>query len=165
MALFDRPQERLLLKYQSSNIRNEEEPMRVLVIGGTRFIGPPLVRRLAEAGHDVAIFSRGQAKAALPFGIHRLQGDHHRLLDHAAELRAFRSDVVVDMIAYTEDEAFSLVAVFRGMVGRLVTISSGDVYRAYGVFARLEQDSIEPTPMKEDSSLRQVFISWQGQRG
>jgi nucleoside-diphosphate-sugar epimerase len=34
--------------------------MKVLVVGGTNFIGPYAVRRLAEAGHEVAVFHRGR---------------------------------------------------------------------------------------------------------
>jgi nucleoside-diphosphate-sugar epimerase len=84
-------------------------------------------------------------------------GDRRRLADQAVELRRFAPHVVVDMIPYTEEDALSLVAVFRGHAERLVTISSGDVYRAYGVFARLEEGSIEQTPIKEDGPLRQAF--------
>ena len=41
--------------------------MRILVIGGTRFIGPPAVRRLVEMGHEVTVFHRGQSvPAAFP---------------------------------------------------------------------------------------------------
>lgn len=131
--------------------------MRVLVIGGTRFIGPRLVRRLAEAGHEVAVFHRGQTTAALPPAARFLLGDRHRLTDHAEEFRRFGPDVVVDMIPFTEQDALSVVAIFRGVAGRLVAISSGDVYRAYGVFAGLEQGPPETTPIKEDSPLRQAF--------
>ncbi|MGH9485249.1 MAG: NAD-dependent epimerase/dehydratase family protein, partial [Terriglobales bacterium] len=35
--------------------------MRVLVLGGTGFLGTPLVRRLRADGHEVAVFHRGQA--------------------------------------------------------------------------------------------------------
>src|SRR5215831_5844367 len=105
--------------------------MRVLVIGGTRFIGPRLVRRLAAAGHEVAVFHRGQTTAALPPSARSLLGDRRRLADHAGEFRRFGPDVVVDMIPFTEQDALSVVAAFRGVAGRLVAISSGDVYRAY----------------------------------
>jgi nucleoside-diphosphate-sugar epimerase len=129
--------------------------MRILVIGGTRFIGPHLVHRLALAGHEVAVFHRGQMNAAFPPDVRTLLGDRRRLVDHADELRRFSPDVVVDMISYTEEDAHSLMEVFRGVAGRLVMISSGDVYRAYGIFARLEPGMVEPTPIKENSPLRQ----------
>src|SRR5262245_19639756 len=134
--------------------------MRVLVIGGTRFIGPRLVHRLAAAGHDVNVFHRGRTTAALPAGVRALLGDRRRLADHAGEFRRFAPDVVVDMIAVTEADALSVVATFRGVAGRLVAISSGDVYRAYGVFTRLEPGPPEPTPLREDSPLRQVLFPY-----
>jgi nucleoside-diphosphate-sugar epimerase len=132
--------------------------MRVLIIGGTRFIGLRLVYRLAAAGHEVVVFHRGQTSAALPSTVRTLLGDRRRLAEHAAELRRFGPDVVVDMIPYTEADARSVVAVFRGVAGRLVAISSGDVYRAYGIFARLIQGPPLPTPIREDSPLRQALF-------
>jgi nucleoside-diphosphate-sugar epimerase len=40
--------------------------MRILVIGGTGFIGPHLVRELSQMGHTVAVFHRGKTQAHLP---------------------------------------------------------------------------------------------------
>jgi 2'-hydroxyisoflavone reductase len=48
---------------------------RLLILGGTGFIGPHMVRYAAERGHEVAVFTRGQAEADLPDGIERLVGD------------------------------------------------------------------------------------------
>ena len=42
--------------------------MRVLIIGGTHFIGPAVVRSLHEMGHEVTVFHRGQTTADLPSG-------------------------------------------------------------------------------------------------
>jgi nucleoside-diphosphate-sugar epimerase len=128
--------------------------MRVLIGGGTRFIGPRLVRRLAAAGHEVAVFPRGRTTAALPPSVRSILGNRRWLADHAGEFCSFRPDVVVDMIPFTEEDALSLVATFRGVAGRLVAVSSGDVYRASGVFTRLEEGPTEPTPIKEDGPLR-----------
>jgi nucleoside-diphosphate-sugar epimerase len=61
------------------------------------------------------------------------------------------------MIAFTEQDARSLVSTFRGLAGRAVVLSSGDVYRAYGVFTGLEQGPLEPTPLKEDAPLRKTL--------
>jgi hypothetical protein len=75
--------------------------MRVLVIGRTRFLGPRLVQRLAAAGHEVAVFHRGQTTAASPPDVRGLRGDRCRLADHAGEFRRLSPDVVVDMIPFT----------------------------------------------------------------
>jgi nucleoside-diphosphate-sugar epimerase len=89
-----------------------------------------------------------------------LKGDRRRLADQSGEFHRFRPDVVVDMIPFTEEDARSVVATFRGVAGRLVALSSGDVYRAYGVFTRLEPGPPEPTPIQEDSPLRQVLFPY-----
>ena len=39
--------------------------MNVAVIGGTRHVGPDIVRLLIEAGHEVSIYSRGRSKVQL----------------------------------------------------------------------------------------------------
>jgi nucleoside-diphosphate-sugar epimerase len=85
-------------------------------------------------------------------------GDRHRLGEHAEAFRCFCPDVVVDLIAYTEADARSLGTTFRGVAQRLVVLSSGDVYRAYGIFAGLEQGPPEPTPLKEEAPLRQTLF-------
>lgn len=40
--------------------------MRVLILGGTAFMGPHVVRRLVDQGHDVAVYHRGQHDVGLP---------------------------------------------------------------------------------------------------
>ncbi|MCH8949376.1 MAG: NAD-dependent epimerase/dehydratase family protein, partial [Chloroflexi bacterium] len=75
--------------------------MRVLVIGGTRFIGPRVVHRLCDMGHDVAVFHRGVTEADLPPRVQHLHGDRRELAAHAAAFRTFAPDVVLDMTAFT----------------------------------------------------------------
>lgn len=98
--------------------------MRVLVIGGTGFIGPSVVRRLAEAGHEVAVFHRGRTEAAFPPGVRALHGDRNALEAHAPELRALRPEVVVDVVLSSERQARALVGAFRGAAARVVALSS-----------------------------------------
>lgn len=49
--------------------------MRILVIGGTNFIGPPVVRQLSEMGCEVTVFNRGNTQADLPPGVSYVRGD------------------------------------------------------------------------------------------
>ena len=58
--------------------------MKVVVIGGTNFLGPPLVRRLVALGHEVAVFHRGRTGADLPPAVEHILGDRHDLGEHAA---------------------------------------------------------------------------------
>jgi 2'-hydroxyisoflavone reductase len=47
---------------------------RLLILGGTGFIGPPMVRYAVERGHEVTIFTRGKTKSSLP-DVEHLVGD------------------------------------------------------------------------------------------
>lgn len=137
--------------------------MRVLIIGGTAFIGPALVRQLVERGHEVAVFHRGQTRAELPAGVRCFLGDRHDLGARIGEFRQFRPAVVVDMIAFTEADAVGLIEAFRGVAERAVVISSADVYRAYGRFIGIESGPAESTPLAEDAALRAVLYPYRSQ--
>jgi nucleoside-diphosphate-sugar epimerase len=126
--------------------------MRVLLIGGSGFIGPHVARELMSRGHDVVVFHRGRTPA--PDDVRELIGDRSRLADHAAELRKLAPDVVVDLVLSSGPQAQAVMDVFRGAAGRVVALSSGDVYRACGVMHRLEEGPLEPLPLTETSALR-----------
>ena len=47
--------------------------MKILVMGGTRFVGKPLVARLQDQGHALTLFTRGRLPS--PEGVESIQGD------------------------------------------------------------------------------------------
>jgi nucleoside-diphosphate-sugar epimerase len=128
--------------------------MNVLVIGGTLFIGPPVVRRLVAAGHQTTVFHRGQTTADLPAGVNHVLGDRHDLTAFLPEFKQLALDVVVDMICYNEADALQSRSTFSGIAERLVMLSSMDVYREYGRFVGLES-GVPEGPFDEDSPLRE----------
>src|SRR4051812_10746794 len=69
-------------------------PLNILVLGGTGFIGPHLVRYAAGRGHKITIFTRGRHDAELPGDIVRLQGD--RAKDDYASLEGKKWDAIID---------------------------------------------------------------------
>ena len=137
--------------------------MRILIIGGTRFIGPFVVRRLAQIGHSVTLFTRGEIKADMPESVKRIHGNRHDLSSFTQEFREFAPDVVLDMIPFTEEEARHFVHVFKGMTERVVSISSADVYRAYGRLLRHEMGAPDPVPLREDAPLRESLYPHRAQ--
>ncbi len=70
--------------------------MRVLVIGGTGFIGPHITRELIRRDHDVTVFHRGRTSMAP--GALEILGDRQRLSESTDNLRALAPDVVVDVV-------------------------------------------------------------------
>lgn len=130
--------------------------MRILVIGGTRFIGPRVIRRLLKNGHEVGVFYRGEHEAALPTAVRRFKDPRAGMpvTEIPEELRHFQPEVVLHMIAMGERDAEIACKAFTGVARRLVVLSSGDVYRAYGVFKGTEPGPIEPVPLRESAALR-----------
>jgi nucleoside-diphosphate-sugar epimerase len=131
--------------------------MRVLVLGGTEFTGPFVVRGLADAGHEVAVFHRGEHEHPLTRDARHLHGDFADLAAYVPELRAFEPEVVVDMCAFRREEGRRVLA-FRGTAARAVVASSADVYLAYGRLHRTEPGEPVPLPLHEESPLRAVVI-------
>ncbi|HEY0006933.1 MAG TPA: NAD-dependent epimerase/dehydratase family protein [Pyrinomonadaceae bacterium] len=129
--------------------------MKILLIGGTRFIGPPVVRRLFDAGHQVALFHRGESEAELPQAVEHIHGERAELSSFETEFRRFAPDVVLDMIPFTEQEAASLMSVFKGIARRVVAISSADVYRCVERLRRVTSGPPDPIPLAEDAPLRE----------
>lgn len=128
--------------------------MKILVIGGTGFIGPFAIRVLIAQGHEVTVFHRGEAKTALPQLVRRIHGNRNELTSHRRDFERLAPDVVIDFILSDDRQAASLMETCRGMTGRMVAISSQDVYRAYGVLLGREPGPPQPTPLTEESEVR-----------
>lgn len=137
--------------------------MRILMIGGTRFIGPSVVQLLVEKGHQVVLFHRRPPQIELPPDVQHILGDRREhLADYAETFRQFEPDVVVDLIPITERDAQMVMGTFKGMTYRVVAISSQDVYRAYGRVNGTEPGAPDPTPLTEDSPLREHLFPYRG---
>src|SRR5262245_470936 len=128
--------------------------MRILMIGGTGFIGAHVLRCLLDRGHEVMVLHRGETETSLPPETRQIFGDRHALQSFAGTFRQFSPQVTLDIIPYSEQDALMLIQIMRGISERVVAISSQDVYRAYGLFTRLEPGLLEATPYDEDAPLR-----------
>src|SRR5579885_1414269 len=108
------------------------EPKRILVIGGTQFIGPLLIHDLLRAGHEIYILHR---KPHHPFGrrVHNLVADRNDAEAIRKAVGAIRFDAVYD-IAYdwehgtTGPQVEATAHIFDGKIGRYVFMSSVAAY-------------------------------------
>ncbi|MBV9615187.1 MAG: NAD-dependent epimerase/dehydratase family protein [Ktedonobacteraceae bacterium] len=136
--------------------------MRILVIGGTRFIGLATVRYLSQQGHNVAVFHRGRTQSDLPTGVQQIIGEWAQIETFKQTFLDFAPDVVLDTIAFVEQDARMIMELCNGLVRRVVLISSQDVYRAYGRVNRTEPGPPDPLPITEDSPLREKRYPYRG---
>lgn len=136
--------------------------MRILIIGGTGFIGSFVVRHLSALGHEITVFHRGQTKSDLPPTVNYFLGDRQNL-SHMSTFKRLAPQVVLDITPLTEQDAQAVMATFKGIARRVVALSSGDVYRAYGVLIGIEPGSIEPVPLAEDAPLRRTLYPYRSQ--
>src|SRR5262245_64175567 len=89
------------------------DPRRVLVVGGSRFIGYALVWRLLARGDRVTLFNRGRTPD--PFGdrVERILGDRTGP-DFARRLAGRSFDAVVDFLAFRGSDVEAVLEAFGG---------------------------------------------------
>jgi 2'-hydroxyisoflavone reductase len=99
--------------------------VRILMVGGTRFIGRHLTVAALERGHDVTLFHRGRTGAELFPEASHLLGDRDGDL---APLRSGRWDATVDVCGYLPGQVHRLADALDGRSGQYVFVSSLSVY-------------------------------------
>jgi 2'-hydroxyisoflavone reductase len=99
--------------------------LKLLVIGGSQFVGRHIVEAAAARGDEVTAFNRGQTAAAWPAGVLLRRGD--RTADLLA-LAGGEWDCVVDTCGYLPRDVARMAECLQGRVGRYVFISSVSVY-------------------------------------
>jgi len=102
--------------------------MRILVLGGTQFVGRHIVEALVAAGHAVSIFARGVTPDTLPSMVERLRGDRDRGNAGLAALQGRSWDACVDVSGYTPRQVRASAECLRAAIGRYVYISAVMVY-------------------------------------
>lgn len=123
--------------------------MKVLIIGGSRFVGPILVSQLLNSGHEVTVFNRGQVKNSYPENVRYIQGDRNdgfNIKDHF--------DVVVDMCAY--DGAQTQMALEQLSCDLFVHFGSVASYKKSEVFPLTEESETGYWPFMGDYSKGKV---------
>jgi nucleoside-diphosphate-sugar epimerase len=134
--------------------------MRVMVLGGTRFVGAAIVEELHGHGHELLLVHRGEHEldGAARLADH-LHADRRDLPHLRGVVTDFDPEALVDTSAMSAADAeTALAAVGDGV--RLLVLSSMDVYRAFGaVLARTETDAL---PLDETSPVRPERYPYRG---
>ena len=100
--------------------------MRVLIVGGTSFVGRAVAFAALNAGHDVTVINRGQTPTDLPDTVTRLVGDRQGDL---SALDGLTFDVTLDAIAYRPSDVVNLRSALGDRGGHHIQISSISAYQ------------------------------------
>ncbi|MEZ4415737.1 MAG: NAD-dependent epimerase/dehydratase family protein [Gemmatimonadota bacterium] len=125
----------------ASAVGQERRALRILVLGGTGFIGPHMVRRALERGHDVTLFNRGRTNTDLFPEVEKLIGDRNGQLDALAG-RSW--DVVIDNSGYYPSHVRASAEALRSSVDHYIFTSTIDAYRDFNTVGMDESYPLHP---------------------
>lgn len=122
-------------------------PKKLLILGGTRFLGPALVEAATAKGWTLTLFNRGKSNPGLFEGrpIEQVHGDRN-VADDLKKLSGRKWDAVVDTSGYFPKQVRSALGVLGGNVGQYVFISS---ISAYAVPMKAGMDETAPVARLE----------------
>jgi 2'-hydroxyisoflavone reductase len=99
--------------------------LRVLILGGTGFIGPHFIDALTAGGHKISLFNRGKRDPEVKPGIEQLLGDRNGEID---ALKGHDWDVVIDNSGYTPKQVKLTTDLLKEHAPHYIFISSIAVY-------------------------------------
>jgi 2'-hydroxyisoflavone reductase len=116
--------------------------MKVLVLGGTRFLGRHLVRALLAKHHEVTLFNRGRSAPELFPEVESIRGDRDGGVDALAALAGRRWDAVIDTCGYVPRIVRASCEALRDAARTYAFVSSISVYADFS-----DSDAAEDAPL------------------
>lgn len=124
--------------------------MRILIIGGTRFVGRHITSAALDAGHEVTLVHRGQTGASL------FPEATHLMADRDQDLGVVKGrnwDATIDVNAYRPRQVAELAAALAGNGGQYVYISSVSVYATPAAAGYTEDSPVQRFPEGEPADI------------
>jgi nucleoside-diphosphate-sugar epimerase len=134
---------------QQTDSTEARKNLKILVLGGTGYIGPHMVREALRRRHDVTLFNRGKTNSALFRDLELLVGDRDNGLD-ALKDRSW--DAVIDNSGYVPRHVTDSARLLSPAVSHYVFVSS---ISAYASFANAN-DEDSPLATMPDESVEEV---------
>ena len=125
--------------------------MRILVLGGTSFVGRAVVEQALADGHQLTLFSRGRTGAELFPDVERRTGD--RETGDYASLQDGSWDAVVDVSGYVPRHVAEAGDALQGRVRRCLFISTGSVYDHTRAVEPLTEDAPRLEPVRDTEEI------------
>lgn len=135
--------------------------MRILIMGGTRFIGVYLTKILVEQGHEVVLFNRGNKPAPVE-GVKQIHGDRTDATQLQEKLSQEEFDAIFDNNGRELRDTQPLVELFKNRVQHFVYMSSAGVYLKSDQLPHCEGDAINPKSRHKGKHETEAYLSDQG---
>ena len=113
--------------------------MKILILGGTQFLGRHLVNSARVRGHQVTLFNRGKTNPNLFLQVKKIQGDREKDLD---QITGQNWDAVIDTCGYFPRIVRMSAEALKNKVENYVFISSISVYADFKKIGLNESDSV-----------------------
>ena len=125
------------------------KPLRILILGGTGFIGPHMVQTAVDRGHEVTLFNRGTVSELFP-GLEQLTGDRDGQLE---SLEGKSWDAVIDNSGYVPGHVKDSAKLLSKTTPHYLYISTVAVYKDLNT---PDMDENSPLATIEDESIEEV---------
>ena len=131
--------------------------MRLLIMGGTRFIGVYLTKILLEQGHQVTLFNRGNNPA--PEGVRVIRGDRTNPEALKTQLGKENFDAIYDNNGRELSDTQPLVELFQGKVEKFIYMSSAGVYLKTDQPPHREGDAVDPKSRHKGKHETEAYLA------
>jgi nucleoside-diphosphate-sugar epimerase len=135
--------------------------MRILIMGGTRFIGVYLTRLLYHEDHEVVLFNRGNKPAPIE-DIQQIQGDRTDPEDLKSKLAGQSFDAIFDNNGRELSDTQPLVELFQDTLQHFVYVSSAGVYLKSDQMPHKEGDPVDPKSRHKGKFETENYLKEQG---
>lgn len=135
--------------------------MRILVMGGTRFIGVHLTQLLVAQGHEVVLFNRGNKPAPVA-GVQQIHGDRTDPQQIQAALRDETFDVIFDNNGRELSDTQPLADLFQGKIQQFIYMSSAGVYLKADQMPHKEGDPVDPKSRHRGKHDTETYLAERG---
>ncbi|MEH2060399.1 MAG: NAD-dependent epimerase/dehydratase family protein [Nostoc sp.] len=136
--------------------------MRILIMGGTRFIGVYLTQLLVEQGHEVVLFNRGNRPAPSLQGVGQIIGDRTDATQLKAKLSQEEFDVIIDNNGRELTDTQPLAEIFQDRVQHFVYMSSAGVYLKSDQLPHIEGDPVDPKSRHKGKHETEAYLTQLG---
>lgn len=135
--------------------------MRILIMGGTRFIGVSLTKILVAQGHEVVLFNRGNKPCPVE-GITQIHCDRKNVSLLKEKLTGQKFDAIFDNNGRELSDTQPLVELFKDNISHFVYVSSAGVYLPSEQMPHSEDDAVDPHSRHKGKYETEQYLKNQG---